>query len=381
MRIGIVAGETSGDKLGAGLVKQIQQRHPDAIFQGIGGPGMQALGVEIIYPMDRISIMGLDGLFDSFIDILKIRRNLIHRFMQHPPDVFVGVDVPDFNLALERKVRQAGVPVVHYVSPTVWAWRGYRIRKIRQAVDLMLTLFPFEQEYFAERNVKARFVGHPIANEIARNLDATAARRRLEYTQDDKVIALLPGSRLREVNMLAPIFFSTASLMLQQRPELKFVVPAASADVNTRLHQLLPERLANRINIVSQGGQGARDVLQAASIALVASGTAALEAALVETPMIVAYKVSVQTFLMVKCLGHVKDYAMPNHLLKDHHVPEFIQSNATPGKLFHAMLQLLDDEVYRKSIKQEFKQIRNRLQLDADVLSAEAVLEVAMGKT
>ncbi|MFT5111677.1 MAG: lipid-A-disaccharide synthase [Parasphingorhabdus sp.] len=370
VKIAIVAGETSGDNLGAGLIRELKLRLPDVQFEGIGGPAMQAEGMQSYFPMHKISIMGLDGLVRHLHEILGIRRKLIQLFLNSPPDLFVGIDVPDFNLGLELKLRTSGIRTLHYVSPTVWAWRSYRIHKIRKAVGHMLTLFPFEADFYRDHNVPVTCVGHPIADQVS--------REKVEPLLDSSgkpivhpVIALLPGSRRSEIERLGPVFTQVALRLIQQF-NVHIVVPCANERVRPVLHETILKHLPEDRCTAIDGN--ARIALRGAKVALLASGTAALEAALVGTPMVVAYKVSLASFVMVKVFSKVKHYSMPNHLLEQAPVPEFIQQQATADNLFNGVKYFLQNESERLALREKLLGIQTSLQLNADISAAQAVL-------
>ncbi len=376
LNIAVVAGETSGDVIGAGLIRELARLCPGASFEGIAGPRMMAEGARSLYPMDAISIMGLDGLADNLRNILAIRRGLVQRFTQTRPDVFVGVDVPDFNLGLATKLRRAGIPTVHYVSPTVWAWRRYRIRKIRRAVDHMMTLFPFEERFYREHNVPVSFVGHPLADRVE-PIARPQARQRLSLAETGAVVAVLPGSRRSEIDRLAAPFAVAARMLRERHPGLRFVVPAASATLAQRLGEIFAGELPEEAFVVIDGQ--AQLALQAADVALLASGTAALEAALLCTPMVVAYRVSALSYLMVQVFSTVEHFSMPNHLLDSPDVPEFIQDNVTPEKLADAVGGYLDDAHRRDAMRARLAGIRERLAVGADERAARIVAGFARG--
>lgn len=374
MRVALVAGETSGDLLGAGLVREIAARARGATFEGIAGPRMCREGASTLYAMESISIMGLDGLVNNLRHILSIRNALFERFADTKPDVFVGIDVPDFNLGLEYRLRRAGIPTVHYVSPTVWAWRRYRLRKIRRAVNHMLTLFPFEARFYEERGIPVTFVGHPLADRIEL-LDRSEARRRLGIATAGPIVALLPGSRSSEISRLGGLFVETALLLGDVVPGLRFVLPCAGAHIRDGLHHLVAEAgMEDRITLIDGNAQVA---LQAADVALLASGTAALEAALVATPMVVAYRVSPLSYHVVKWFTTVSHYSMPNHLLDTPVVPEFIQKDATAPRLAAAVREFLDDAARRECMRSRLSGIRESLAVGADRRAAQVVLDVA----
>ncbi len=371
MRIGIVAGEVSGDALGAGLVSAIRERAPETEFIGICGPKMLQLGVRSLYPMDRISIIGLDGLVSSLFQILAIRRALKSEYFRDKPDVFVGIDVPDFNLGLEARLKASGVPTVHYVSPTVWAWRGYRIHKIRRAVSHMLTLFPFEADYYRRFDVPVTYVGHPIADQVAVEIDPAVERNRLGIAPCGPLIALLPGSRGSEVRRLGPLFIDTANRLVALRPDAQFVVPFANAATRQLFESYVNSAGGARLHLIDGSS---RQAIAAADLALLASGTAALEAALLRTPMVVAYKVSPFTYGLVRLFGRVTHYSMPNNLLDEPLVPEFIQGNATADNLLWALLDYLDNSDKTRVCVEKFRGIHNELRRDANRRAADAIL-------
>lgn len=377
MYVGVVAGETSGDALGAGLIRRIRERVPEARFAGICGPRMQALGAVSLYPMDSISIIGAEGLAGSVRKILRTRRELARFFVQEPPDVFVGIDVPDFNLTLEKKLRGASIPTVHYVSPTVWAWRRYRIHKIRKAVSHMLVLFPFEEEYYQRHGVPVTFVGHPIADAVARIESPLECRKLLGLPRAATVVGLLPGSRASELRRLGELFVQTADWLGARHPGLHFVAPFANAATRAQFGEHL-ERHGLRGRVLTVEGQSRR-AIAASDVVLVASGTATLETALLLKPMVVTYKVSRFTALMVRLFVSVRRFSMPNHLLENASVPEIMQDQAVPSALGRELGRFLDEPLRAGRLKAEFRGIRGTLGRDADLLAARAVIEVASG--
>jgi len=371
----MVAGEASGDYLAAGLIRALREQQPDVQVEGIGGPLMAGEGARLRYPMDTISIMGVDGLARSLLKILRIRRALRDHFVSNPPDVFVGVDVPDFNLSLERRLRRAGIPTVHYVSPTVWAWREYRVARIRRSVDLMLTLFPFEADYFRQRAVPVSFVGHPLADEIPETIDRQAARAELGVDAGT-IIALLPGSRVSELERLGRLFVDVAaSLTASGRRDLCFLAPFISS-ATREYFQNLVDRHAPDLPIHLLESRS-RQVLAASDLALLASGTAALEAALHKVPMVVTYKVSWFTSLMVRMFARVRHFSMPNHLLEQPIVPELMQSEATVEAIRAQMERYLDDEALRRETERTLSRIPAMLRCGANRNAAREVLALA----
>lgn len=371
----MVAGEASGDYLASALIRALKEKVPNVEIEGIGGPLMAREGAVIRYPMDTISIMGVDGLAQSLWKILRIRKAVFDRFVERPPDVFVGVDVPDFNLTLEHKLRRAGIPAVHYVSPTVWAWREYRLKKIRRSVDLMITLFPFEAEYYRERNVPVSFVGHPMADEIPELVDRHTARAALGV-ESDCVVALMPGSRISELKRLGQLFVDVAVRIRDSGlPEVGFLAPFASRETLDYFRNLL-ERGAPDLPVRLLEGQS-RQVLAASDMALLASGTAALEAALHKTPMVVTYKVSWFTSVMVRMFARVTHFSMPNNLLEAPIVPELMQGRATVDAIWKEMEKYLKDERLRRETGQSLGRIPQMLRRGASARAAREVLAVA----
>jgi len=376
MKVGIVAGEPSGDYLGAGLINALVQRFPRMDIVGVGGPRMEEAGMKKLYDMERISIMGLDELFRSLHDILKIRKALLKYFSERRISVFIGIDVPDFNLGLEGKLRKSGIPTVHYVSPTVWAWRGYRIRKIKRAVSHMLTLFPFEAEYYQRHGVPVDFVGHPIADEIDVEYDKVHIRKTLSLPPVGRhIVALLPGSRMVELQRLGELFIRVARALQDKIEDIEFVAPFANPETRLYFTSLLEKNSDVRVVVVD--GQS-RQVIASADVVLLASGTAALESALLKVPMVVAYKGSWLSGVLVKLLAHVEHFSMPNHLLDEPVVPEFFQSDANVDNLVAAMSRYLIDQEYRRAVSQSFGAIISSLCCDANNRAAQAVADILL---
>ncbi len=374
VKIGVVAGETSGDFLGARLIHAIKTRCPDAVITGICGPKMVALGAVSMFPMESISVMGLDDLATRLLSILKTRRQLAEHFINNPPDVFVGIDVPDFNLGLEAKLRKHGIRTVHYVSPTVWAWRGYRIRKIQRAVSHMLTLFPFEAEYYRKHLVPVTFVGHPIADEIDPNVNVTSLRKSFGVTAT-QLVALLPGSRKSELEALGTLFIDVANTLCEQHRDIEFIAPFADDETKSYFDNLLQKR---RQDLPIQVVKGmSRQAIAASDVALLASGTAALEAALFARPMVVAYKVSWLTGVLVKMFAHVRYFSMPNNLLEGPVVPELLQHEATSENLTTAVARFLDDPTLRNEVSSRLSTIYDTLKKSASERAADIVLGIA----
>ena len=377
MRIGIVAGESSGDILGAGLIRAIRERRPDATFEGVAGPLMQAAGCKVLYPAETLSVMGLVEVLKHLPRLLKVRSHLKQHFLANPPDVFVGIDSPDFNLGLEEALRKQGIPTVHYVSPSIWAWRPKRVFKVGRAADLTLALLPFEPALYEKHGFKATFVGHPLADSVPARPDRRALREELHLPQDQPVLAILPGSRRSEVERLGPVFLATASWLSQKKPELRFVIPAATASLNQLLKRQI-RALQPDLPVTLVEGRS-HEVLGAADAVLLASGTAALEALLLRCPMVVAYKVSSLTYHLVMGLGllKIKNVSLPNLLAERELVPEFMQAQADAEELGPAVLKLLDDKQARETQLRGLEALTGVLRVGADARAAEAVLALA----
>ncbi|HEY0722124.1 MAG TPA: lipid-A-disaccharide synthase [Gammaproteobacteria bacterium] len=371
LRIGIVAGETSGDLLGADLIIAIRRRYPDAIFEGIGGPRMVAAGCTAIYPAEKLAVMGFVEVLRHLRELLSIRAHLHHHFIKSPPDIFIGIDAPDFNLALERRLKQAGIPAMHYVSPSVWAWRRGRLKKIGRSVDRMLTLFPFEAELYHQHHIPVTFVGHPLADQIPLEVDHNAARQQLGLPTDKKIIALLPGSRRSEMGFLGADFIRAARWLLQQRGDLHFVVPL----VNATLRQMFEEYLRQEegeLPITLLDGHS-HEAMAAADAVLLASGTATLEALLLKRPMVVAYRLAPLTYWLAKRLLRVPWYSLPNNLAGRKLVEEITQDEVTGENLGRALLELLDRPAGEEQRK-IYNELHRQLRRDASERAADALL-------
>lgn len=374
LTIAIVAGEISGDILGAGLMQAVSARHPETRFVGVGGERMLAQGFESLYPMDRLSVMGLVEPLKRLPELLRMRRELFERFSANPPDLFIGIDSPDFNLDLELKLRRTGVLTAHYVSPSVWAWRRRRVHKIAKAVDRMLTLFPFEAQFYRQHNVPVTFVGHPLADELPMRTDQSVARQQLGYADHDQLIALLPGSRSGEVAYLAEVFVETARWCLHQQPGLKFIVPAANADRYEQLQSVL-KRYGVGLPITLVEGQS-RTVMAASDVVLMASGTTTLEAMLLKKPMIAAYRMSPVSYALLSPLVKVDFYTLPNLLAKEALIPEVIQKDVRPEMLGPLVLDKLNDRTSRAALIERFTQLHEQLRLGASEKAADVLLRM-----
>lgn len=376
MRIGLVAGEASGDLLGAELMAEIRLRCPNVQFEGIAGPRMRAQGCRVLFDSEKLAVMGLFEVLGHLPELLSIRRQVRRYFLQSPPDVFVGIDAPDFNLGLERSLRAAGIRTLHYVSPSVWAWRQGRVRKIARSVDRMLTLFPFEADFYQQHEVEARFVGHPLADNIPSAVDRAGARRALQLSEDAPVLALLPGSRRGEVERLAEPFVGAAARCLQAKPDMRFVAPMASAAVKEIFSRAVAKVSPGLPITVTDGN--AQQAMAAADVVLLASGTATLEALLLRRPMVVAYRLSALTYWLVRSMRMMKVpyYSLPNWLCGEAVVPELIQQAAQPAPLADAVLQWLDEPERVQALAARFEQVHAQLHRGASARAAEAVLEL-----
>lgn len=370
--VGIVVGETSGDILGAGLMLALKKQHPHIRFVGIAGPKMKALGCETWFEMDELSVMGIVEVLGRLCRILKIRRELTKRFCQLKPDLFIGIDAPDFNLTLEHRLKKQGIKTIHYVSPSVWAWKQYRIHKIKKATDLVLAFLPFEKAFYDQHNVPCRFIGHKMADDIPLHPDKAQARQTLSLKEKAPVLALLPGSRHSEVTLLSADFLLTAQKLKQQIPDLQIVVPLTNEkrrnEFETIKAQIVPD-----LTLTLLDGK-AREALIASNAALLASGTVALESMLAKCPMIVAYKLKPLTFWIVKRLIKVESVSLPNILAGYKLVPEFLQHDCTPENLYHALLPLLQND--NTALIATFTQLHETIRCNADEQAAKAVLSL-----
>lgn len=367
MHIVLVAGELSGDLLGADLMAALREGCPQLRFSGIGGPAMQAQGLVSLAPLERLAVMGLVEVLRHLPGLIQLRRQLYQQITAHPPLAFIGIDAPDFNLGLERRLKAAGIPTVHYVSPSVWAWRPWRVKKIARAVDLMLTLFPFEAAFYQNHGVPVRYVGHPLADAIPLEApDPAAARFALKLPDDwmdAPLVALLPGSREGEVTRLGPLFLATAHELYQRRSDLRFLLPAATPRLHERLTQLHTAHAPDVPLILTQGQS--QTVMAAADVVLLASGTATLEAMLLKRPMVVAYRVAPVTAWLARRLVKIPHFALPNLLAGRALVPEFIQDAATVENLGTAVLGWLEDRAACTQLAAEFMALHDQLRCDA----------------
>lgn len=372
LRIGLVVGETSGETLALSLIQSLRQRYPDLHFEGILGPRLIAEGGQALFPMERLSVMGLVEPLARLPELLQIRKQLRNHFIENPPDFFIGVDAPDFTLVLEKHLKQHGIKTVHYVSPSVWAWRESRIHLIKKAVDLMLTLLPFEAEYYEKHQIPVEFVGHPLADEIPLSIDQESARGSLAV-KAQRVITLMPGSRTKELVLLSEPFCLAASYCYEREPNLEFLVPLTTPE-HEHLFKAIQQKVAPQLPIRTMVGQ-VRSALSAADAVLVTSGTATLETMLHKKPMVVAYRMHPLTYWIAKKLVKVPFISLPNLLANRALVPEFIQDAVQPEILGGALLKELNGSAHREALNEEFNNLHLALKQNASEKAANRILE------
>ena len=375
-RIAIIAGEASGDLLAARLILALKEFKSDLVFEGIAGPEMQAAGCVSLFPMEKLSVMGLVEVLKDLPALLSIRKQLKKRWTATPPDLFIGVDAPDFNLPLAAKLHAEGIPTVHYVSPSIWAWREKRVKKIQGNIDLMLTLFPFEVDFYKKHQVAAQFVGHPLADEVQFNASASDARQQLGLDLTKPVLGVLPGSRTKEVQALGAVFLQTAQELKAKHPDLQIVVPIVRADLKAQL-QAIQQQVAADLPVTYLEGQS-RLLMQAANYLLMASGTAVLEGMLAGRLMVAAYRVSPLTWWLIHTfkLAKVKYVTLPNNLAGEELVPELLQDRATVSELVAAIASLMVLPAERRTyVLQRFEGLHTQLHCDASANAAKAIME------
>lgn len=373
-RIALVAGEASGDLLGAGLINALRARYPHAEFAGIGGDAMRNAGCETWFDASELALMGLAEILRHLPRLLKLRKEFRQRVLDWQPDVFIGIDAPDFNLGVEKWLKQRGLRTVHYVSPSVWAWREKRAEKIGASADLVLCLFPMEPPIYARHGIDARFVGHPMADEIPLHSDRTAARQALGIPDQAKLLAVLPGSRLGEVSRLGPPFFAAAWQLCEQDRGLHIVVPAANAKCKAMITEQIRSAALPSARLHLLDGK-AREAMIAADVVMLASGTATLETMLVKRPMVVGYRVAELTYRIVKALGLIKvdRFALPNVLAGKDLAPELIQHECTPDNLAAAVRNWFEHPDCVSGLQDDYQQLHQQLRQDASARAADAV--------
>lgn len=373
--IGIVAGEASGDLLGSHLVAALKQRRPDLEFIGIAGPKMIGVGAKSLFPMEKLAVRGYVEVLRHYFGILKIRRALVHYFIENPPDIFIGIDAPDFNLGLERQLKKRGIKTVHYVSPSIWAWRKGRIKTIKKAADQVLCLFPFEKPIYDEANIRAVYVGHPLADVLPLEQNKGLAREDLQIAEASPVIALLPGSRQSELDYMADLFVKTAIRIQQDAPNALFLVPLITRETRTKFEQAITRNQAFDVAFNLMFGH-AHKAMAAADGVIVASGTATLEAALLKCPMVITYRMSRLSWLLMKRMGYLPWVGLPNILAGKLLVPELLQHQATPETLADALMSQISDRERVAGLKMEYTKIHRALRQNTAEKAAEALLDM-----
>ncbi|MCR4304189.1 MAG: lipid-A-disaccharide synthase [Gallionella sp.] len=376
--IGIVAGEASGDMLSSHLMAAIKESRPDVKFVGIGGPKMQSEGMDVLFPMEKLAVNGYIEVLRHYREIAGIRRKLRAYFLEHRPDLFIAVDAPDFNLDLELALKQHGIPTVHYVSPSIWAWRGERIHKIKRAVTHMLALFPHEPKLYQQAGVPVDYVGHPLADILPEQPKRAEMRETMRIPPQAKVFAFLPGSRQSEVKRLAHTYIETARLILKKFPEARFLVPLVSRETRGIFEQAIRDSEAYELPITLLFGH-AQDAMIAADGVLVASGTATLEAALLKRPMVITYRMNALTWRLMKPKGYQPYYGLPNILSGRFVVPELMQEDATPENLAQALLNLVNDKNAVMELEQIFTGLHRTLRQNTAQKAAAAILPYLKG--
>lgn len=371
--VGILAGEASGDILGSHLMRALAARRPDLKFVGIGGPRMIEAGCESWVAQEKLAIRGLVEVLKHLREVTAIHREVVRRMLEARPRVFIGIDSPDTNLRIAAKLARAGVTTVHYVSPTIWAWRARRIKTIAKVVKHMLVLFPFESALYERAGVRVNFVGHPLADEIPEHSDREAAREQLRLKHASQVVALLPGSRVSEVELMSDCFLGAAALIHAARPGVQFLAPFVSRETRDAFERAVYRCNAHELPIQRMFGHSI-DAMAAADVVLVASGTATLEAALVRRPMVIAYKLKPATYRIARRLVKLTHVGLPNILAGEPIVPEFLQDDATPENLAQALGNLLDDKVVRAGVEAHFAGIHASLKQNAAERAADALL-------
>ncbi|OGS91701.1 MAG: lipid-A-disaccharide synthase [Gallionellales bacterium GWA2_60_18] len=371
--IGIVAGEASGDLLGSHLMAALKEVRPDIRFVGIGGPKMQSAGMELLFPMEKLAVRGYVEVLRHYREIVGIRGKLRARFLNDRPDLFIGVDAPDFNLDLELALKASGIPTIHYVSPSIWAWRGERINKIKRAVSHMLALFPHEPKLYSDAGIPVDYVGHPLADMLPEYPKRAEMRETMRIPLQAKVFALLPGSRQSEVKHLARTYIETARRMLQQIPDARFLVPLVSRETRGIFEQALYDCDAQQLPFTLLFGH-AQDAMIAADGVLVASGTATLECALLKRPMVITYRMPAFSWWMIKRKRYQPYFGLPNILCGRFVVPELIQEDATPENLAQALLNLVNDKEAVAELEQTFLSLHHTLRQNTAQKAAAAIL-------
>ncbi len=371
--IGIVAGEASGDLLGSHLIRALKKRRPDLEFVGIAGPKMMAEGAKTLFPMEQLSVRGYVEVLRHLPGLLRLRKQLTQHFLDNPPDLFIGIDAPDFNFTLERNLKSQGIRTIHYVSPSIWAWRKGRIKKIKSAVSHMLALFPFETQVYQEADIPVTYVGHPLADILPIESNMKEARANLKLTHATNVIAMLPGSRQSEVRQLANLYVRTARLILNKRPDIRFLIPLVTKETRAIFQQAIYDDNAQDLPMQILFGH-AHMAMQASDAVIVASGTATLEAALIKRPMVITYRMPSLSWQLLKRMNYLPYVGLPNILAERFVVPELLQHDATPEKLAEATLKLIEDKTLMAEIREEFTRMHHTLRQNTEEKAADAIL-------
>ncbi|MBL6879395.1 MAG: lipid-A-disaccharide synthase [Burkholderiales bacterium] len=372
-RIVLVVGEASGDLLGSALIEELNQRFSEVEFVGIGGPLMIAQGFDAWYRMSELSVMGYVEVIKKLPKLICIRSSLIRRILRYQPDLVVGIDAPDFNLFLERSVRKSGVPVVHLVSPSIWAWRYERIHKIRESVDRMLVLFPFEEDIYKREGIPVSYVGHPLADQIELVVDRFRYRDELGFTVNQKLVALLPGSRRSELKQHLDLMLDAAELIKSKYPDVRFAIPLINEDTVAFSRGYMSQRRKDLIDEIQFVSANTQNVLKAADLAIIASGTATLEALLCECPMVVTYKVSQLTAWLMRRRARTTFVSLPNIIANEHLVDEFIQERARSHMLADAVISLFDQPEKLAGMRTRFREIKKTLRVGSAIRSADVI--------
>jgi len=373
MRIGIVVGEKSGDELGAGLILELKKTYPQMKFEGILGPKLIKLGGDKWASSEELSLMGIFEPLKALPRLLLLRRKITKRWIDNPPDVFIGVDAPEFNIDLEIQLKKVGIKTLHYVSPSIWAWRKNRIKKIKKAVDRILCILPFEENIYREHNISAKFVGHPLAESMPYQLKKIDMRKKFNISANN-LIAVLPGSRKNEVLSLGSIFVKAAKLFSNNQDDIFFIAPMASEDLSIEFKKIIDKEGMNERFLVVEGNS--HECIIASDLVLASSGTSVLESALLNRPAVAAYKVSSLSYFFLNILVKTKYFTLPNILLDDHIIPEYIQNNLDEYKLYKAMFNILNNREYSDYISPKYTRIRQMLSRDANRLAAAEVLKL-----
>lgn len=371
--IALIAGEASGDILGAGLMQSLQARYPGARFIGVGGSEMAAAGLDSLFPMEKLSVMGITEVLAHLPELLRLRKQLVRFLLEQQPDVVIGIDSPDFTLPIARRLHERGLKTVHYVSPSVWAWRQGRIKGIKKSIDLMLCLLPFEARFYEEHQVPVSFVGHPLADRVPLQTDTPAARKALGLRSDDTLLAVLPGSRGGEVGQLMPVFLDAMVALNASRPALRFVIPAANAARREQIETLLEQAPDLPVTLVD--GES-RTVMAAADVILMSSGTATLEGLLVGKPMVVGYRVGKVTYAIARRLVKSEFVSLPNLLCREAMVPELIQDDLTYDAIVAEVNRWLDNPAQAQALVSRFQAVHEQLRGGASEKAADAVSQL-----